>query len=54
MPLCLQWNIIAKEEGLGCIIFNREHEEIEEDERGKKCNTIVQTKIIIKLAGLIM
>ena len=32
----LQWDLIAKEEGLGCIIFNEEGEQSVESESGNK------------------
>ena len=37
----LQWDLIAKQEGLGCIIFNEENEQSVESESGNK-HRIVQ------------
>ena len=41
----LQWDLIAKEEGLGCIIFNEENEQSVESESGNK-HLIVQNFVL--------
>ena len=41
----LQWDLIAKEEGLGCIIFNEENEQSVESESGNK-HLIVQDFVL--------
>ena len=52
----LQWDLIAKEEGLGCIIFNEEGEQSVESESGNK-HLIVQsfvwtTKVFYNRLGI--